>query len=158
MNGTSLAFLPTATAGAVGRNGSTHPKPTPSQLAMQAVIRVLEARGFVPDGHTATTTVPMHAVRSPTCGSSDAIACTFGGRVRYSKPGTRIMATVGKQTTCVYLANIKRFRFGGRRRALTTNLDLASGHPVMAVVDTKDMAMLKVALERIGRFPSARHQ
>ncbi|TAN03176.1 MAG: hypothetical protein EPN36_14355 [Rhodanobacteraceae bacterium] len=98
---------------------------------MLDAIATLEAHGFVPDGHTSEQLVRIPTSKSPVYGSSGGELATMGGRARYAKPGMKILATVGKRTTCVYHA---------------------TGYP-MVTMDTKDAAALKAALERFECHP-----
>lgn len=103
-------------------------KPTPSAQAMLNAIRELEARGFEPDGHTATQEVRVATSRSPVFGGIGGERRTFGGRARFRIPNTDIRATVGKRSTCLYHAK----------------------GDFLATIETKDLAALRAALERHG--------
>ena len=75
---------------------------TKSEQAQAEVIQLLFNAGFTADGETARTAVRVPTVANPLFGKAGGVLTTFGGRVRFAKPGTNIRATVGTRTVCLY--------------------------------------------------------
>lgn len=75
---------------------------TKTEQAKAAAIQALLDAGFAPDGETPTETVRVPTRNSPLFGKSGGELATFGGRLRFSKAGTDIKATVGTRTTYLY--------------------------------------------------------
>jgi len=75
---------------------------TPSEKAMADTIDLLLADGFFPDGLTQQQTARLPTKRSPVLGNTGGELITLGGRLRFTKPGSNIKATVGRQTTALY--------------------------------------------------------
>lgn len=75
---------------------------TKNQQAMAAVIELLLAAGFLPDGETRQEHVRIPTAKAPVFGHSGGVLATLGGRQRYVKAGTAIKATVGPRTTALY--------------------------------------------------------
>lgn len=73
-----------------------------NQQSMTAVIDLLLAAGFVPDGETRQEQVRIPTAKAPVFGHSGGVLATLGGRRRFVKPGTTIKATVGQRTTALY--------------------------------------------------------
>ncbi len=80
----------------------TREQPSKASDAVAAVLDLLRAAGFVDDGVTREEAVRVPTRSVPLLGRSGGELATFGGRVRYAKPGTNVKATVGKRTTCIY--------------------------------------------------------
>lgn len=66
------------------------------------IVAALEEAGFVRDGTTSTEEVRVSTARSPVLGRTGGELRTFGGRERWSLPGTRLRCTIGPRTTNVY--------------------------------------------------------
>ena len=106
----------------------------------QAVIDLLLAAGFVPDGLTAEQTVRVPTKGSPLYGRSGGVLATFGGRARLTMPGTDFKATVGARTTYLYRAQ------GGNVRGI-------------AHLSTRDIAAVQSALASLSHEqPAARER
>ena len=75
---------------------------TPSQAAMQQVIAALEVSGYVPAGATHQEHVRIPTSAAPVFGGIGGELATFGGRLRYTLPGTDRRATVGLRWTYLY--------------------------------------------------------
>jgi hypothetical protein len=78
------------------------PKMTKNQRSMAAVIDLLLAAEFVPDGETRQEHVRIPTANAPVFGQSGGVLATLGGRQRFVKSGTTIKATVGPRTTALY--------------------------------------------------------
>ena len=83
---------------------------------LTAIVDALTRAGFVAAGQTAQEIVRVPTVRSPLYGNTGGERRTFGGRQRYTKPGTNVRVTIGPRTVNVYrvvdgktefLANLK---------------------------------------------------
>jgi len=66
------------------------------------VVEALIAAGFVAAGHTDSEEVRISTSNSPVFGGIGGEVRKFGGRQRYSKPGTDMRVTVGPRTVNVY--------------------------------------------------------
>lgn len=75
---------------------------TKREEAMGAVVDLLLAAGFVPDGQTRAEIVRIPTATSPLYGRSGGELAKLGGRQRFAKPGTTVRATVGSRTTALY--------------------------------------------------------
>lgn len=71
-----------------------------SEDAVNGVIELLNASGFVADGFTDSQTVRIPTVRSPVFGGIGGELATFGGRRRFKRDSLKV--TVGKRTTYFY--------------------------------------------------------
>lgn len=108
----------------------TEQKLTKGQQAMAAVIDLMLASGFRPDGETHQETVRVPTKDSPLYGRSGGQLATFGGRQRFAKDGTTVKATVGIRTTAIY-------------RIEGPGLNGVRG---IATCDTKDFAAIQAAV------------
>jgi len=82
-------------------------------MALDLVIAELERAGFVPDGKTAEEMVRIPTMRSPVTGRIGGERRTFGGRARWSLPGTNLRCTAGPRTVNVYTVENGRTEFRG---------------------------------------------
>lgn len=69
---------------------------------MNEVIAILKSLGWEPHGHTDSETVRVPTSRAPVFGGIGGELRTFGGRLRFSQPGTNRRCTVGPRKVCVY--------------------------------------------------------
>jgi hypothetical protein len=72
---------------------------------MEAVLELLETRGWAPAGETPARLVRIPTSRSPIGGRGGKMGgepARLGGRTRYHLPGTDWYATVGARTTFIY--------------------------------------------------------
>jgi hypothetical protein len=71
-------------------------------VTVDETVVLLFQLGFLPAGATTQETVRIPTTKSPVLGGRGGERCTFGGRVRYSLPGTDLRVTVGPRTVNVY--------------------------------------------------------
>jgi hypothetical protein len=103
-----------------------------SEEAMAAVIDMLLAAGFVPDGETRVVHVRIPTANSPVFGRSGGEMAKLGGRQRFVKQGTTIKATIGLRTTALYRSEGNGLN-GVRGIATHDTKDLSA---ICAVVET----------------------
>lgn len=75
---------------------------TRGEQAQAAAIQAVIAAGFVPEGETRQETVRMESAANPIYGGIGGKLATFGGRPRFSLPGTNRRVTVGPRSVCFY--------------------------------------------------------
>jgi len=73
-------------------------------MTLEETILTLLELGFQLAGETAEQMVRIPTVRSPVYGGLGGERRTFGGRARYTLPGTDLRATVGPRTTNLYFS------------------------------------------------------
>lgn len=100
--------------------------------AKATVVQVLLDSGFVADGATRTEHVRVPTKRVPLYGTSGGELATFGGRARFTVPGSGLKATVGDRTTYLYRVP----EGGGQVEGL-------------AHLDTMDVEQVKVEVARV---------
>jgi hypothetical protein len=80
-------------------------------MTVDETVVLLLQLGFLPAGATVQETVHIPTTKSPVLGGHGGERRTFGGRARYSLPGTDLRVTVGPRTVNVYYSRKGKTEF-----------------------------------------------
>lgn len=80
-------------------------------MTVDETVVLLLQLGFLPAGETSQETVRIPTTKSAILGGHGGEQRTFGGRARYSLPGTDLRVTVGPRTVNVYYSRKGKTEF-----------------------------------------------